>query len=328
MNFRISVAMATYQGEKYIEEQIQSIQRQTVLPNELIIVDDCSSDLTVAKINKIIKTLNFEVRLVVNNKNIGYVRSFSKALEMCVGDIIFMADQDDVWLPRKLELMRSKFIDRPDIQLLIHDVEYCKENLTPIGQTKIQRMTGIYDLNREYVVGMATAVRGYFLKLCLPIPDEKIITHDSWLHLCASLINKKLILNDVLALYRRHASNATIDGNLNVDFITNASHFERRSVVVSQLTERVAIERNDLVTVLEWIKSKKNELLISGLISAVAFENTCTNLENQCDNIYRRECIWAMPRYRRLFPAIKLYISSGYNDFTGLRSLFKDLIIK
>lgn len=328
MKCRISIAMASYQGEKYIEEQIESIARQTVLPDELVIVDDCSTDCTVEKINRIKKKLTFDVRVVVNKNNVGYVRAFSQALEMCSGDIVFLADQDDFWLPRKLELVCCYFADKPDVQLLIHDVEYCKENLTSIGQTKIERMTGTYDLYKEYVVGMATAVRGRFLKICLPIPSEKIITHDSWLHLCANLIDRKLVLNDILALYRRHSSNATMEGNLNVDFVTGASHFKKRSIGILAFATRTKINRPDLLAALDWIKSKKQDLVISGLVSAEHLEKIRIKIETSCVNIYHRECVLELPRHRRIYPAIKLYISGAYKDFSGLKSLFKDLLFK
>ncbi|MBQ2594941.1 MAG: glycosyltransferase, partial [Candidatus Riflebacteria bacterium] len=107
--FNISIAMATYNGEKYLLEQLQSFCKQTILPTELVIYDDCSTDKTCKIIEEFSNTAPFKVKLIRGEKNIGgsvrdgYGMSFSKAAEACKGDYIFFSDQDDVWFPNKIE---------------------------------------------------------------------------------------------------------------------------------------------------------------------------------------------------------------------------------
>lgn len=95
---KISVALATYNGEKYIEKQLDSIRNQTIKPDEVVIVDDKSSDRTVALINEFIAVNNLvNWKLFVNEKNVGYRKNFYNALKKVTGEVIFLSDQDDEW---------------------------------------------------------------------------------------------------------------------------------------------------------------------------------------------------------------------------------------
>ena len=98
---RLSVAMCTYNGEKYIREQLMSIRNQTLRIDEIVICDDCSEDDTVEIIENLIRQYDLPVRLHVNTWNHGYRKNFEQAICRCSGDIIFLSDQDDIWLPTK-----------------------------------------------------------------------------------------------------------------------------------------------------------------------------------------------------------------------------------
>ena len=103
----ISVVMTTYNGEQYVGEQIRSIFRQTLLPDELIIVDDGSSDNTVNVISELRKYAppSVSISVTTNHNNIGYIRNFYVAISKAKGDYIFLSDQDDIWEENKIELM-------------------------------------------------------------------------------------------------------------------------------------------------------------------------------------------------------------------------------
>ena len=108
--FKVSVAMATYNGEKYIESQLRSVLSQIRQPDEVIITDDCSTDNTVEIINRFIS----ENRLTgwsvtVNSQNLGYIKNFKNAISKTTGDIVFLCDQDDVWCEDKIESLDSVF---------------------------------------------------------------------------------------------------------------------------------------------------------------------------------------------------------------------------
>lgn len=101
----ISVAMCTFNGEKYIKEQIESIINQSLVPDEIVICDDCSKDNTLNIIKETLDNWPGKVQLVVNEKNLGYRKNFEKSISLCNGDIIFLSDQDDVWNRNKIEIM-------------------------------------------------------------------------------------------------------------------------------------------------------------------------------------------------------------------------------
>lgn len=92
-----SVAMCTYNGEKYIKEQLESIIHQTLPPDEIIICDDGSNDHTISAIKETMRVWRGSWMLVQNEKNLGYKKNFQKAISLCQGDIIYLSDQDDVW---------------------------------------------------------------------------------------------------------------------------------------------------------------------------------------------------------------------------------------
>ena len=111
----ISIALPTYNGEKYIREQLDSIYNQTLVPDEVVVVDDCSTDNTVNILEEY--SQRYGLKYFVNDSNIGYNKNFEKAIRLCAGDYIALSDQDDVWFPTKIQVSYdaiSKFPkDRP-----------------------------------------------------------------------------------------------------------------------------------------------------------------------------------------------------------------------
>src|SRR4051812_8879073 len=97
--------MATYNGARYLPEQLQSFLCQTVMPDELVVCDDVSTDGTVSIIQEFAKSTAINVRLIVNECNLGFTRNFEQAIQHCTGDVIFFCDQDDVWFCQKIETM-------------------------------------------------------------------------------------------------------------------------------------------------------------------------------------------------------------------------------
>lgn len=229
----VSVAMATYNGAKYVKQQLLSISNQSCPPNEIIVSDDGSSDGTLEIVREFAKLVPFPVKILSNAENVGFAQNFGIALSKCSGDIVFLSDQDDVWLPNKIEVVLSRFASRPRIELLIHDLEFCKEDLISIGQTKIQRVRITTNVEKNYVAGMATAIRGGFLKHCLPIPNLPGLSHDRWLHACAYVLGRKQVMPEVLALYRRHSSSVTITNSRNT-----ATKFTRWAVRILSLARK------------------------------------------------------------------------------------------
>lgn len=98
---KTSVALCTYNGEKYIKEQLDSILNQTKKVDEIIVCDDCSSDKTVEILNHYSSTNPGLFKIYINEQNLRSVKNFEKAITLCTGDIIFLSDQDDFWVNEK-----------------------------------------------------------------------------------------------------------------------------------------------------------------------------------------------------------------------------------
>ncbi len=103
MTPKVSIAMCTYNGQRFLAQQLQSFLDQTVQPDELVVCDDVSSDDSVAVVEAFAARAPFAVRVFRNPQNLGYIRNFEQAIAQCTGDLVFLCDQDDVWDPHKIE---------------------------------------------------------------------------------------------------------------------------------------------------------------------------------------------------------------------------------
>ena len=108
---RISVAMCTYNGERFLPQQLASIAAQTRLPDELVVCDDRSTDRTVAIVREFAASVPFPVKVFENERNLGYSANFEAAIRRCEGDLIALSDQDDIWYPQHLETLQRPFLE-------------------------------------------------------------------------------------------------------------------------------------------------------------------------------------------------------------------------
>lgn len=130
----ISVAMATYNGARFIKEQLDSFARQTLLPTELVACDDGSNDGTLEILNQFAAKAPFPVRIYRNEARLGYRGNFLHALELCRGDLVAFSDQDDVWLPDKLTVCAGEF-ESESTHVTMHLATLADSNLEPLGST-------------------------------------------------------------------------------------------------------------------------------------------------------------------------------------------------
>jgi len=170
---------------------------------------------------------------------------------------------------------------------------------------------------------MATAVRGEFLKLCLAIPSDDRVTHDKWLHDCAGIVGRKGIMREVLALYRRHSSNATTENIVNVDFVTTPHHFSFKQVVKN----RPSVLEPNPIYLLKWLRTNQDVLLAKFGISNELIKNKDSILVKRVESLRRRSHLLNQSRPRRLIPICKLYYFGGYVNYNGWRSALKDLLL-
>src|SRR5574341_2231095 len=132
---RLSVAMCTYNGARFLSTQLESLARQERLPDELVVCDDLSTDATRQVVSAFAAEAPLPVRFVANETNLGSTKNFEKAIGLCSGELIALSDQDDVWDPRKLRLLEQRFTEEPDLGFVFSDAEMVDQDLRPLGYT-------------------------------------------------------------------------------------------------------------------------------------------------------------------------------------------------
>lgn len=134
---RISVSMCTYNGSKFVEEQLRSILNQTVPVDEICIGDDNSTDDTISIIERIAKETNSNIKVVVNKPNFGCNANFDKTINRCTGDIIFFSDQDDIWMPNKVETILDYFEKNPQKEVVFTNGCFIDEDSKQFTEKKM-----------------------------------------------------------------------------------------------------------------------------------------------------------------------------------------------
>lgn len=204
---KISVAIAAYNGEKYIKEQIESILCQLGANDEIIISDDNPFKETKAVIDSI---ADARIKYVAGEGK-GVVRNFENAISLCSGDIIFLADQDDVWMPDKVSNMLAEFDKGAD--LILHDasVADAELNITEPSYFAVHGSGVSFSGNllRNTFVGCCMAFTKEIASECIPFPGD-IAMHDWWIALASIRRGRKVVtLDKPLILWRRHGENVT-----------------------------------------------------------------------------------------------------------------------
>jgi hypothetical protein len=260
----ISVAMATYNGARFLPEQLASIAAQTLLPAELVVTDDGSSDNTLAIVRAFAETAPFPVRIHRNPVNLGFRGNFMHAIGLCSSELIALCDQDDVWEPHKLACVIEPFADA-DVLLSYHEAWLIDEGGARLGQA------GIYPLLARNPPSSANAMRnpyGFAMTVHRRLFDfsdlwaqsvdnlhaDQHMAHDQWLFFLASALGTVAYIDQPLAGYRQHGGNTYgLDradhgwrGQLNHWINVRARDFApltvaatRRADILEQITQRL-----------------------------------------------------------------------------------------
>ena len=214
----LSVALCTYNGEKFIGEQLKSLAVQTLLPDELIIADDGSYDKTMDIVTKFAGKAPFTVNVIQNRKTLGVQQNFAVASRVTKGDYIAFCDQDDVWLPDKLAKSMAviKQLENlwPQQPLLVHsDLCVTDEDLKPKYQSFMTTQGLSFEagldvlLVQNFVTGCTMLINRKLLDAALPFPKE-IVMHDWWIALVAAACGHIGFLNEATVYYRQHGYNS------------------------------------------------------------------------------------------------------------------------
>lgn len=215
MSKKVAILLSTYNGEKYLREQIDSILAQTYDNFELIVRDDGSRDSTVEIVKEYMEKSDKEITLMVG-KNLGFIKSFFELLKHSDADYFSFADQDDIWLPNKIELAVNSLnkLDDTKPNMAFSNVDYYDTEMNFMGNgdskgKKPSFLNSLYEcINQGMTMVINKTTRDYIVK---NIP-EKCFFHDWWTYMICTAFGN-VVQDDVVTVkYRRAKTNATVEG--------------------------------------------------------------------------------------------------------------------
>lgn len=330
---KISIAMGTFNGSKYILDQLKSLAEQHHLPYELVVCDDCSTDNTFQILENFRGSAPFEVRLYRNDRNLGFADNFLKAASLCRGEWISFCDQDDFWLPEKL-LNCATAIQNNEKALLVLQNAYISDvelkdrtrifpnsikprHYGPLAQYGFWVWPGFLQTFRSNLVrGIPQIERpiSYY-------PGHKIQPHDKWTCMIANSLGGIVVLSEPVALYRRHSETVTGDyceqkarDRVNKSALVSAAHYRFLSAAAQS-------SANHLRSLVEYYSDPDLRKNMSA--SAEAFDKI-RDLQNLRALIYDEKSPFV-----RLFLILRIFSCGGYIgpsiSAMGVMSAFKDL---
>ncbi|ARV15109.1 glycosyltransferase [Polaribacter sp. SA4-12] len=210
----VSVCLATYNGGKYIVDQLRSILSELRSADEIIIVDDCSTDDTVSLINEI---NDKRIKIHINQENKGHVFSFSKSVLIAKNDFVFLSDQDDIWVKGRLDLMLKNLLSSDSLLLssnfntFNNDINITYKNNNPLStdtsKMYLSNIIGLFMGKRDYF-GCCMVFRRKLIEIIFPIPSF-VQSHDWWISIAANMMRSNIHINNVTILRRIHGQNVS-----------------------------------------------------------------------------------------------------------------------
>jgi glycosyltransferase involved in cell wall biosynthesis len=315
----VSVVMCTYNGSLYVEKQLNTILKQLNKNDEIIIIDDNSTDNTYDILKSFAK--NFDnIKLYKNKYNIGFLKNFQKALSLVSHEIILLSDQDDLWVDNKVNTIIDIFNKHPDIEVIFTDAYLIND----IGIRKPYSLweklkfnnlenTNIFSilLKNNIATGATMALKRNFLMQVIDIPDCWV--HDGWFAIVASSKNTLFPLNCKLIEYRQHNNNVIGVGKENV-FIKMKKYLNDPMLLKKNIDEKIC----RYVALKNFIEKK-----------GIKISQKKINDLNDCINFWSlRKKFFQNNLYESLKIIIKFVLKGYYNKYsTGINSILKDLFI-
>lgn len=317
----LSVAMCTYNGAKYLQEQLDSIAAQSRLPDELVVCDDGSTDATLQILENFQKKFLFTVRVYHNETRLGPTKNFEKVITLCEGDIIALSDQDDVWMPHKLERLEEMLKKHPEAGYVFSDALVVDEMLCPLGYTMWENISFTarqrkcfkqgYQievlLKYNVVTGATMAFRAELRDWILPISEKWV--HDAWIALVVSATSARgIFIEEPLIKYRQHFGQ--VIGGEKIGLL------ERFQRALSTKAEAYSFEKNKFLQVLTRIIS------IEGVN-----RNIRVLIEAKIQHLGARHTLYECASLEGAKIVLQELLVGRYHKFSSYKSVAKDLFI-
>lgn len=314
---KVSVVIATYNGENFIESQLLSIINQSHVVNEIIISDDSSTDDTLKKARCILNKSSIDF-LILQNRNKGVVNNFSNALRFVSGDVVFFSDQDDIWMDNKVEVILGIFKNNKDLLLcfsnaiLFDDTKASNFFKTDLFQNSGFQNTDLFYSNptsfllkRSIVTGATMAISKKLLNMALPVGDFWM--HDQWFSFFAALNDGIMFTDKKLIYYRQHENN--VIGAVKTDLFSSFSRFIKN---IKNLKKFRKVQK---------IKYESLYLSISPTVSDYYQIKDCFYFWNKLDGVSSQST------FQGLIAILYLFREGFYFRFyNGYKGLIRDLL--
>jgi glycosyltransferase involved in cell wall biosynthesis len=251
----VSVALCTYNGERFVDELLDSLAAQQRLPDELVVCDDRSSDGTVATVHAFAQRAPFPVRLEVNERNLGPTKNFELAISRCEGEFIALCDQDDIWYPSKIERSVGALLQNEDVGYVFSDADLMDEQGRALDK-RLWDAVGFFESRRAaaldggllpllvvytFVTGAGTTFRADLRELLLPIPHGWI--HDAWIALLSAFVRPYRMIDEPLFRYRIHEEQEI---GVPSSVMPDDTGLAKWKVRFQQAPEKVSLKKADL----------------------------------------------------------------------------------
>jgi glycosyltransferase involved in cell wall biosynthesis len=248
---KLSVAMCTYNGEKYIKEQLESILHQTMSIDEIVICDDGSKEKTIEIITQFQEKNPNKIFLYNNEENLGSTKNFEKAITLCSGDFIFLSDQDDIWKENKVEKVVQRFLANPSTEAVFSNgalINDKNERIKTLSlwdsvfflENQLEKPINLFKLissKRNMVTGATLCIKKEIKEFILPFPDIKKYYHDEWIAIIIASRKKLDYLTDELISYRIH-SKQQIGGKNSIQKNTTQKHLKLSNYILGNTTPK------------------------------------------------------------------------------------------
>jgi glycosyltransferase involved in cell wall biosynthesis len=321
----VSIAIATFNGEKFIRDQLDSIINQTLIPNEIVICDDSSSDDTFSIVKNYARNFKSIVcfKIFKNETNLGYTANFERAMSLCKGELILLCDQDDFWLPTKVETIVHLAKSHPEYYVFVNNAELTDHDLNPLNIFTIDQYRISNKSLETYKLGCCCSIRKDYLSKLFPFP-KKIVGHEEWVVGIAEILKKKYIHHEVLQFYRRH------DSNVSDTSISHKKKFNFSSLFIYQLKFYIDILINSRALNSDngiFVYDSLYILLIKfSFIDRDLLFQYITKNKKRIEFQKLRKDIRPLPKWRKSILILILLIKGKYSYASGFKSAALDFI--